>query len=318
MHLNFISSVSTLGTAPSLQTLPLQPGQVLPASLLTADDGKSNLLLQGRIYTATGALPAEPGAFWVQVQKVEQEKIEIKVLSALCGQDLDIKLLGKALNVKVNKETQAVIKHLLRWRLPLSRELVQGFITSTNNVPTDSRPAVWASLAFIKSLALNKEPQKVSAALKYILRHPKAAPEGQEAINQTHPLYLDQEVVRALVFQAGQNEGEVFIVSRYQGQESHHENNQIRSLMIRLSTALWGQIWIQLTINGNELTAKVVAENTSFLSLAQEAEPELKKRFRVIGWELAAITTSKQKITSVAELMEPRGPDNYRPLDALV
>jgi len=54
------------------------------------------------------------------------------------------------------------------------------------------------------------------------------------------------------------------------------------------------------------------------LSLAQAAEAELKNRFQAIGWELKALTTAKQKIGSIAELVEPRGPENYRSLDTLV
>lgn len=319
MYLNFVPALSTseLTTTPG-NLFSLQPRQVLSAKLTVAADGMAEMRLAGRTFNAGGAVPAKPGPFWVQVQAVEPGRIQVKLLPVDYKQGLDIQVLFQALGLKADNETKSVVQQLLRWRLPLSRELVQQFISSAGDVSPQDRPALWTALAFLQSLSLNKEPKEIAAALKYILRHPKATPKGQETLNGTHPPYPDQEVVRVLTLQAGRNKGEVFFMSRYQGQKDRPADKQLQALVIRLTTTAWGEVWIRLTVQGRNLTAKVLAEDSSFLSLARAAEPELKNRFRAIGWELAALTTAARKIASIAELVEPPGPDNYRPLDALV
>lgn len=318
MYLNFVPILPVPGCAPQENPPVLQPGQVLPAQLTTGADGNPWLQLAGHTYTASGETPTGSGRFWVQVQTVEPNKIQVKLLPSGCKPDFDIKLLFESLGLQPNNETKSVVQQLLRQRLPLSRELIQQFVSSAKDMPAEDRPVFWACRAFLQSLTLKDEPEKVDAALKYLLRRPEGAPEGQKAINQTWPLYPDQEVVRVLTLQTGQNEGEAFIISRYRDQKGQSEDKQLQSLVIRLSTTVWGQVWIQLSIQGRNLTTRVIAEDSSFLSLAQAAEAELKNRFQAIGWELKALTTAKQKIGSIAELVEPRGPENYRSLDTLV
>ena len=318
MYLNFVPILPSPELMPPDSELPLQPGQVLPARLMAAGDGTATLHLAGRTYSASGALPSETGLFWVQVQKVEPDRIQVKLLPTKFEPDLDAKLLLEALGLKANDEGETAVQQLLRWRLPLSQKLVQEFVNAAQAVPAKERPAFWASRAFLHSLALKDHPEKVEAALKYLLRRPDATPKGQEVINRTWPLYPDQEAVRILTFLAGQSEGEVFVIYRYQGQKSRSPDNWPRSLVIRLLTAAWGQVWILLFIQGRNLAARILAEDSSFLRLAQAAQPALKNRFHTMGWELAALTTAEKKITSIAELIKPPGPENYQPLDALV
>ena len=150
MYLDFVPILPSPELAPQDVLSALKPGQVLPAKLISTSDGKAALQLAGRTYTASGALPSGPGPFWVQVQTVEPSKIQVKLLPTGYKQGPDIQALFQTLGLKANHETKHVVQQLLRWRLPLSRELVHKFISCAKDIPAEDRPAFWSTLAFLE------------------------------------------------------------------------------------------------------------------------------------------------------------------------
>lgn len=209
-----------------------------------------------------------------------------------------------------------LLKLLLRWYLPLDQKLIQEFTSVGNDLPVKKRAAHLISRAFVHSLDI-KGPEQKKAVLDYILRHSQAVPQGQKKLNQSQPLYPEQEILRALSLLAGQSEGEIYLIYPGRSRKRHPEKRWPHRLVVCLSTSGWGEIWIQLIMHNSNLTAQIWAENSSFLRLAKVAEQALRRRVSTLGWELAPIKTANKKITGIAELIEPLGLDNYQHLDIL-
>ena len=431
MDLNFIPTMPASGFMPGGGKPPLTPGQVLPARLMMAEENMSAqplLLLAGNSYTARGDLPVNGDFFWVRVEEVAWDQIRVKLLPADSRPDGATKTLLLALGLKQNKEHEAVVKLLLRWRLPLSRELVHDFINTARDLPPEERPAFWASRAFLSTLvfkqnggetettptellqyiasgqrkgstvgetdialkellqqlelppegekitptfltkmlnswanedtptepllkkrlgpqfalrpglgkmlegkiptkaptratgplALKDNPKKMAAAVNYLLRRAGATAEGQQIINRSRPMNPGQEAVYILSFIRGKDEGDIFIIHPDEKSEGKKPLASPRLLVIRLFTAVWGQVWIQLAFQDRTITARVWAENSPFLPLARAAELKLKDRINAAGWELVKLTVAEQKIATIADLIEPPEPGSYRSLDTLV
>ena len=158
---------------------------------------------------------------------------------------------------------------------------MRDFARGAKDVPAREREAWQASRAFLSSLALAEDPhtgkkleagphlplsddeQKLQEALRYLVRHPKARPEGQRILNRCRPLYPDREAVATLSLQLGKDvEGEVFIINPDGSLNDKDKGNpRLYKLVIRLITPWWGQIWLQLSMENENLKAKLWAED---------------------------------------------------------
>lgn len=294
----------------------LQPGRVLLLEVLALAGGEAKVRLAGQIFTARGQLPPQPGTFWVRVEEAAAGLIRLKLLTAPSTSERPLLDLAAQLGLPAGKESTALVRALVRWRLPLTPELAQGLWAEARNLPAEVRPFFWAARAWLETLNLAGKPQELAEALSYLLRRLETAPEGQAALNQAVPLLPGQEVVRFLSFQVCQGEGEVYLVR--EGHACPSDGARPQRLVVRLTTERWGEIWVELTLAGKNIATRLSAADPIPLALAQAAQGSLAARLKSLGFTLAAFSVSQRAVHSILDFLPPAEDFTYTGIDVSV
>ena len=299
------------GSAPALQ-----PGRVLLMEVLSLVAGEARVRLAGQSFTARGQLPPEPGSFWVRVEAAAPGLIKLKLLTEPGAGARPPADLAAELGLPAGKESAALVRALVRWRLQLSPEPARALLAEARDLPPEAKPFFFAARAWLETLNLAGKPKELAEALPYLLRRPDAAPEGQAALNQALPLLPGREVVRFLSFQAGRGEGEVYLVR--EGRASPGDGAGPKRLVVRVATERWGEVWVELTLTGKNIAARVSAADPALPALAQAAQVGLAARLEGLGFTLAALRVGQRAVHSILDFLAPAESLTYSGIDVSV
>jgi hypothetical protein len=284
--------------------------------VLSLAAGEAKVRLAGQVLTARGSLPPTVGTFWVRVEQAKPTLVQLRLLAEPRAEERRLADVAAALGLPNTSEVDELVRVLVKWRLPLQPALARRFLNEARDVPQEERALFWEARAWLETLSLSHDPQKLADALAYLLRRPDARPEGQAALNQALPLIPGQESVRFFSFRAREGEGELYVLfDRKEG--APVEGNALR-LVLRFSTYAWGEVWVRLTLAGKSITAHVFSSHPTALELAESAQKGLAARLEKLGFQLAAFRVSRQSIGTVLDFLGPAQEPQYQGLDVSV
>lgn len=302
------------GVGPPISAL--QPGRVLLMEVLSLAAGEAKVRLAGQVLTARGSLPPTVGTFWVRMEQAKPTLVELKLIAEPCAAERRLADVAAALGLRSTSEVDKLVRTLVKWRLPLQAALARRFLNEAENVPQEERALFWEARAWLETLSLSNDPQKLANALSYLLHHADARPEGQAALNQALSLIPGQESVRFFSFRAREGEGELYVLfDRKEGAPA--EESALR-LVLRFSIYAWGEVWVGLTLAGKNITAHVYSSDPTALELAESAQKGLAARLERLGFQLVAFRVSRQSIGTVLDFLSAAQEPQYQGLDVSV
>ncbi|WP_027356176.1 flagellar hook-length control protein FliK [Desulfofundulus thermocisternus] len=305
-----------LNPAVELQTATsLQPGQVVRVEVLGVENGLATVRIGGQTFTATGEIPSPPATFRALVREVTVNTVHLQYLNGIPEGDALTTMAG-ALGMATEPETIKLLQEMVRWQLPLDRSLVEMLLSAARELPPRERAAFLAARVWLETLDLRADPVRVREALAYLLGKDEATPRGQEVLNQAVPLSPDQEVISFFTFRGQELYGELYLVDERHGRKG--EQDFPLALVVRVETPALGATWVYLARSGKELVARVTVAEEKFILPLARAAGELKDRLAALGYTLADIQVTARKISCICELLRPREPQPYRPVNTLV
>ncbi|MDI6906703.1 MAG: hypothetical protein QMC81_04325 [Thermoanaerobacterales bacterium] len=303
-------------------TLLLRPGQVVRLVVVEAAHDGAIVSLGGRLFRAEGELPARPGeAFTALVESAAPHEIRVRPLPAggtreAAGPTGD---LLRALELPSGRESEHVVRELLRQRLPVARETVLRLLAEMRGVPEQERAAWVSSRVWLESLGWER-PEHLRAALEYLLGRASATPEGHEALNRAQPP-TGQDPVYVLSLNGGERfNGQVFVRRGGQGKPGAGRETAVR-LVVRLETRSLGEVWCRLDLDGGGLAARICLADEQAAERARAATPNLERLLAGTGYAVRGVAVERRRVTGPAELLFDGGEGKqalYRPLDARV
>lgn len=305
-----------LNPAVELQTATsLQPGQVVRVEVLGVENGLATVRIGGQTFTATGEIPSPPATFRALVREVTVNTVHLQYLNGIPEGDALTTMAG-ALGLATEPETTKLLQEMIRWQLPLDRSLVETLLSAARELPPRERAAFRAARVWLETLDLRADPVRVREALAYLLGKEEATPRGQEVLNQAVPLSPDQEMVSFFTFRGKGLHGELYLVDDRAGKKG--EQDFPLALVVRVETPVLGETWVYLTRGRAGLTARVAVAKENFVPLFKKAAGELRDRLAALGYAIDDIQVTARKISCICELLRPREPPPYRPVNTLV
>jgi hypothetical protein len=284
--------------------------------VLSLAAGEAKVRLAGQVLTARGSLPPTVGTFWVRVEQAKPTLVELRLLAEPRAEERRLADVAAALGLPSTSEVDELVRTLVKWRLPLQPALARRFLNEARDVPQEERALFWEARAWLETLSLSHDPQKLADALSYLLRRADARPEGQAALNQALPLIPGQESVRFFSLRAREGEGELYVL--FDRKESAPIEERVPRLILRFTTRAWGEIWVGLTLTGKNIAAYVSSSDPTALKLAQSARERLAARLDKLGFNLAAFRVSRRNIGTVLDVLGPAQKAQYQGLDVSV
>jgi len=311
--------VSTITIKPGSGVLPpgrLQAGQVVPVEVLSSKGEPVTVRVAGQIFPASGELPQAPAFFWARVESVSTDLLHLRRLAGAPEEAAQLASIARLLDLPAGTDTEKLLAEMLKWRLPLERAPAHRLLAEGRNLPPEERDSFWPARVWLETLTLHTDASKVRLALNYLLGRPDAAPQGQEALNQTLPLAPGQEMVSFFTFKNEALSGELFIMDEGAGKKTDRSFPQ--KLVVRVHSPVLQETWVYLARNPSGFTARVAVAEERFIRPVQETINVLRERLSALGYQLGEIHVSAQQAGSVCELLRPAGPVTYRPLNITV
>ncbi|ACA60328.1 hypothetical protein [Candidatus Desulforudis audaxviator] len=294
----------------------LAPGQVVRLQLVEPGLNGGIVGLDGRLFRAAGALPARPGEhFWAIVEKVQSDQITVRHLAPLeAGKPgLPAGELVRALGLPPGADTEVLLRELLRWRLPVDRELILRVLAMGRDLPQYGGKDLWPVLAWLQVLELPSRPGALAKIVAYVLGW-DPDPEGQELLNQGRSR-SGRDVVQALALNGGERlQGQVYLV--FPGGGSELEAGV--KVALHLRSGVFGEFWVSLEMDRTGLGGRLIIPEARWAARFQEAVPLLEDRLADLGYQVRPFTVETRRVGSVAELFAGAVGPVYVPLDIRV
>lgn len=283
--------------------------------------------LGGRLFRAEGrGIPSQSGeSLAVLVENVTSREIRVRPLIAGSGTNVTPTGGGllPALGLPSNADFAAVVRELLRWRLPVDQETVLRLLNAWRGAPEHEQGAWLATRAWLESLVW-KGPGQVRAALEYILGRGSGGPEGQDALNraQTPP---GQDPVLVLSLNGGERtSGEVYFTFPAGERDTPGmAQDQPPRVVLHLLTRALGEIWCRLDLDSSGLDARVCVADAESAARACEAGSALAEGLVRAGFKVRGVRVEERNVSGPVELLfgavDRRADETlYRSLDTLV
>ncbi|MEW5953461.1 MAG: hypothetical protein AB1815_06930 [Bacillota bacterium] len=298
----------------------LSAGQVARLQLVEHGLNGAIVSLAGKLFRARGALPARAGErFWAVIDSIAGDRIEVRHISPSPAGSRDVCLpdVARVLGLPGDYETEMVLRELLRWRLPLDKNLIAGLTIRVKDLPASERAAYLAAAGLALSLRLPDEPAAREKVVAYLLGCAGAGPEGRELFNQASLNHPEHGKMLALSINGGESwQGQLFLIMpRSRGLDV--SEGPVRLILSLTTTA--GEIWVDLGLSGKQLQGKVILPDQQFFPLFSRGKHLLEERLTRAGFTPGSIQVEVSSIGSVAELLVSRAePERYLPLDIRV
>jgi hypothetical protein len=295
----------------------LAPGQVVRLQLVEPGSNGGIVSLGGRLYRATGVLPARPGErFWALVERVRSDQITVRHISpAQPGQSgVAAGDLARVLGLPAGEDTERVIREFLRWKLPVERESVLRVLAAGRELPQPGCEGFWPALVWLQTLELSPRVGTLGKILAYLLGWSETDLEGQELLNQSRPR-PGRDAVQALVLNGGERlQGRLYILSPPAGEVP---GAGVR-LVLQLRSRALGEFWVCLDFEENVLGGRVAAPEESLASFLRGAVASLEGRLADLGYRVRPLMVETRRVDSVADLLAGSRVTGYVPLDIRV
>lgn len=299
----------------------LAVGQVVRLQLVEHGINGAIVSLVGKLFRARGVLPARTGErFWAVVDSINGDRIEVRqVAPALPGnKDVALPELARTLGLPNDRTTELVLQELLRWRLPLMKNIIIDLTAQLKDLPDNEKQVYLAARSMLMALNIPEQTAVREMVLDYLLGRTGACPEGQELLNRAFFTQPDQGMVQVLSLNGGESfSGDLYLIlTRTDGIDVLYD--RIR-LVLSLDTALFGSVWVDIELNKGVLWARVIIADERFVELFGSEVHLLKRWLTGAGFSECSIRVGAGSIGSVAELLGCReDPEIYVPLDTLV
>jgi hypothetical protein len=294
----------------------LAPGQVVRLQLVEPGLNGAIVSLDGRLFRAAGVLPARPGErFWAMVEKVQSEQVTVRHLAPLEAGSSGPpgKELLLALGLSPGADTEALLRELLRRRLPVDRELVFRLLAVGRDLPQYGGKELWPVLAWLQTLELPLSQGALAKVLAYILDW-NPDPDGQELLNQGRS-GTGRDAVQAYALNGGERlQGQVYLVFPGDGPEPEAG---VR-VVLHLRSSFFGEFWVGLEMDHTGLGGRLITPEARWAGRFQEAVGLLEERLAGLGYPVRPITVEVRQVSSVAELLVGLVSPVYVPLDIRV
>ena len=299
----------------------LLPGQVVRLQLMEFGTGSGIVSLNGNLFRATGVLPSRPGElFWAIIEQINKDQIRVRHVSPATAGSRGVALpdLARALGLPDAGQTGAVLRELLRWNLPVSRETIQSILSEMRALPEGERAAYLTARAWLMTLALPDQSSAVNRMLAYLLGRPNADPGGQELLNRAPTKHPEVGNLYAFSLNGGERfQGSLYLV--LPGAKGSEMGSDPARLVLDLETPTFGAFWVLLELLDGQMTGKIILPDDRFLRIFRSFLGDLERRLREVGFTVHGLTVRTGSIGSVADLLgvDPKD-ESYMPLDIRV
>ncbi len=297
------------------------PGQVVRLQLVELGTGGGIVNLQGSLYRAAGNLPSRPGEhFWAIIEQISKDQIRVRHVSPAPagGKGVTLPDLARALGLPDAAQSGPVLRELLRWNLPVYREVIQNIMAELRGLPESERAAYLTARAWLMTLDLPDQSAVFSRVLAYLLGRGNADPAGQELLNRASTSHPELGNLYAFSLNGGEWFQGILYLVLPSPKGSEMATDPVR-LVLNLETPTFGAFWVVVELRDGQLTGRIVLPDSRYVTLFRTALGDLEGRWRNTGFGIQSLQVETGRIASVVEVLgvEPKI-NEYVPLDIQV
>lgn len=284
--------------------------------VLETNGTQATVRIAGQLFRATGELPPAVNKFWAVVESVKPDGLQLRRLDNPPELAPAPATLARLLDLPPGPDGANLLGELLKWQLPLERNLVFMLLAGGKNLTPEERTAYWPVRTWLETLDIHADPAKLRPALDYLLGNSNASANGQEVLNQAHPLFPGQEMISFFSFRGTNLNGELYIIDDRDGKNQEHSFPS--GLVVRVQSPALGETWVHLVHHEGTLTARVAVAEERLVDTVKQAGHSLRTKLATLGYRVGEIQVTARPVHSICELLRPGAEPAYQPLNTTV